>query len=277
MRRVFRNQVVLAALTLMAGACVENSDPTPSLTSPSAGARVPVGEGSVRAAGNPPAGAFRTTPAANEDVITIPLGEEVLVNGARFIAADPGDELKVEIEWGDGERAAIGCGPCRLSHVYRRPGTYSLAATIHNRRLADRGEVTQVFRVAVQNQAPDPAAPLFCHSIIAIAYVGNIGTAAPCPSGATQFCDSVPIVATSSAQALLACTTCTGPGGACVPFSSNTVGDSWLGLTGSFLPSPDPPDTATVFQYTVDPIPNYGPKTPGTISNGAGAFGRWAP
>ena len=100
MRRVFRNRVVLAALTLMAGACVENSDPTPSLTSPSAGARVPVGEGSVRAAGNPPAGAFRTTPAANEDVITIPLGEEVLVNGARFIAADPGDELKVEIEWG---------------------------------------------------------------------------------------------------------------------------------------------------------------------------------
>ena len=260
MRSVFRNRVVLAALALMAGACVENSDPTPSLTSPSAGARVPVGEGSVRAAGTPPAGAFRTTPAASEDVITIPLGEEVLVNGARFIAADPGDELKVEIEWGDGERAAIGCGPCRLSHVYRRPGTYSLTATVHNRRLADRGEVTQVFRVVVQNEAPDPAAPLFCHSINAAA--GNF-TAAPCPSGATQFCDSVPIVATSSDQALLACTTCSG--GACLPIlGSNTVGSAWVGAN-------------TVFQYTVDPLPNWGPKTPGTISNGLTPVGRWAP
>jgi hypothetical protein len=158
MRSVFRNRVVLAALTLMAGACVENSDPTPSLTSPNAGDRVPVGDGSVRATSNSPAGAFRTTPTANEDVITISLGEEVLVNGARFVAADPGDELKVEIEWGDGERAVIGCGPCRLSHVYRRPGTYSLTATIHNRRLVDRGSVTQVFRVSVQDPHASPPA-----------------------------------------------------------------------------------------------------------------------
>jgi hypothetical protein len=267
MRIVFRNRVALAALTLMAGACVENLDPTPSLTSPSAGARVPMGEGSVRAAGNPPAGAFRTTPAANEDVITISLGEEVLVNGARFVAADSGDELKVEVEWGDGERAAIGCGPCRLSHVFRRPGTYSLTATVHNRRLADRGEVSQVFLVVVRNQAPEPAAPLFCHSINAV--LGNFTAAAACPSGAMQFCDSVPIVATSSDQALLACTTCSG--GPCLPIlGSNTVGDAWVGLMG-------PPLANTVFQYTVDPLPNYGPKTPGTISNGAGSFGRWAP
>jgi hypothetical protein len=261
MRSVFRDRVVLVALTLMAGACVENSDPTPSLTSPGAGARVPVAEGSVRAAGNPPTGVFRTTPAANEDVITIPLGEEVLVNGARFIAADPGDELKVEIEWGDGEHAVIGCGPCRLSYVYRRPGTYSLTATIHNRRLADRGEVTQVFRVVVQNQAPEP---LFCHSIVA----DLDDMAMPCPSGATQFCDSVPIVATSSAQALLACTTCSG--GACLPFEGSfyRVQDSWLGIMGPGLDN-------TIFQYgPVDPgHPN---KTPGTIG-GDTPVGRWAP
>ena len=276
MRSVFRNRVVLAALALMAGACVENSDPTPSLTSPSADARVPVGEGSVRAAGTPPAGAFRTTPAANEDVITIPLGDEVLVNGARFVAADPGDELKVEIEWGDGERAVIGCGPCRLSHVYRRPGTYSLTATIHNRRLADRGEVSQVFRVVVENAT----APLFCHSINAVLN----GTAVPCPTGATQFCDSVPIVATSSAQALLACTTCSGGArgddlrrpGACVPFLDTypgieSAGDGWYGNMGAALDD-------TLFQYAADPFPGNGNKTPGDISHGGeGALGRWAP
>jgi hypothetical protein len=41
---------------------------------------------------------------------------------------------------------------------------------------------------------------MYCHDI---GYVG-------CPSGATQFCDTMPIVGTSASQASLACNTCWG-------------------------------------------------------------------
>jgi hypothetical protein len=264
MRSVCRNRMVLVALALTAGACVETPDPSPSLTSPSAGAQMPAGEGSVGAAGNPPAGAFRTTPVANEDVVTIPVGEVVLVNGARFVAADPGDELKVEIEWGDGERAAIGCGPCRLSHVYPRPGTYSLRATIHNRR-TDRGEATQTFRVVVQSpQGPDLGPPpRFCHPIHAFSGPRGSETRATCPSGATEFCDAVPIVATSSAQARLACDTCLG-----LRCDNGIFGGGvWYWRR---------PDNGYVFfQYGPDPL--FGTEA-GNLTSGEPAIaGRWAP
>jgi hypothetical protein len=199
----------VTAMALVVGACVETADPPSSMVT---GERLrATEEGRVQAYGAP-RGTFRTTPAADGDVITVPLGDPVLVNGARFEPDADGDELKVEVEWGDGARDAVGCGPCRLSHMYGRAGEFSLRATVHNRRNVDRGEVTQRFSVVVQGpQGPDPGPPpRFCHSIHA--FIGLPGPSIPtaCPSGATEFCDTVPIVATSSAQAQRACDTCLG-------------------------------------------------------------------
>jgi len=152
------NRAGVAALVVFAGlsvACdVAQSPVAPTADSPSFTAD----GGSTKAAGVP-VGTFQTGPAASEDVITVSLGEAVTVSGARFVDPDPGDELKVEVEWGDGERSAGGCGPCRVSHVYRRAGTYELTATIHDRRLADRGSVTQAFRVVVSGP-PEPIVPI---------------------------------------------------------------------------------------------------------------------
>jgi hypothetical protein len=263
-------------MALVIGACGVTPDQATSPVAPSVS--IPTEQGLVRAAGDP-VGTFRTTPAAEQDVITVLLGDTVAVNGARFVAADPGDELKLEVEWGDGARDVVGCGACRLSHVYRQPGTYSLNATIHNRRTVDRGQVAQVFSVTVQSpqpsapaQAPAPT-PQFCHSINAITVSGTQDAVA-CPSGATQFCDSVPIVATSSAQARLACETC---GGMACTFGHNPatviVGDEWhFFTTGGVIRG--------YYQFTDDPAP--GTKTAGSISIGSGnaatpAKGRWAP
>jgi hypothetical protein len=42
----------------------------------------------------------------------------VTISAARFAPENPDDELKVEVEWGEGQRSVIGCGPCRVEHVY---------------------------------------------------------------------------------------------------------------------------------------------------------------
>jgi hypothetical protein len=276
MCRMLRKPVLASAMALAMGACGVTPDQAASPVAPTVS--IPAEHGAVSAAGNP-VGTFRTTPVAQQEGIVVRLGDPVQVNGARFVAADPGDELKLEVEWGDGDSGVVGCGACRLSHVYGRPGTYALTATIHNRRTVDRGQVTRVFSVSVENpQAPEPVpapapAPQFCHSINAITTFGTQGPIA-CPSGATQFCDSVPIVATSSTQARLACETCAGT---ICDFGHNPatviVGDEWHFLQAGGT-------VRGYFQFTDDPAP--GTKTAGSISIGSGnaatpAKGRWAP
>lgn len=70
-----------------------------------------------------------------------------------------------------------------------------------------------------------------CHSIVAKA-------GAKCPTGKTRWCDLVPIVATSAAQALAACQACYGTcyystadcaGAAYGPTASPVYGDAWYG------------------------------------------------
>lgn len=103
----------------------------------------------IRAAGIP-VGNFRTQPAADtDDIIRVGVGNSVEINGSRFTSSNPDDQLKLEVEWGDGGSSATGCGPCRVDHVYR-PGRYQLTATIHDRRVLDRGSAMQVFTVVVQ-------------------------------------------------------------------------------------------------------------------------------
>jgi len=261
-------RALVVVVALLVGACVETADPPPSMVTDES-LRATGDDGRVQAAGAP-RGTFRTTPAADGDVITVPLGDPVLVNAARFEPDADGDELKVEAEWGDGAHDAVGCGPCRLSHVYARAGAYSLQATIHNRRNVGRGEVIQRFGVVVRGStAPDPGPPppgpppRFCHSIHA--FIGAPGPSIPttCPSGATQFCDTTPIVATSSAQAQLACDTCLGLGLRCN--RGNWGVDVWWW-----------PRTAGINGYALF---QFGPSSSGpagTIDGGT-PTGRWAP
>lgn len=184
-----------------------------------------------------PTGSFRTSPSADAaQVIRVALGDLVTISGARFTSSDPEDELKLEVEWGDGHRSANGCGPCRLEHLYAA-GVYPLTATIHDRRLVDRGSATQAFTVIVQgpmDPAPPPAPVVqACHSISA-----SFGT---CPSGATQFCITAPAIdATSSAHAQAACDACFGAGVCFNSHLSDGFGNAawtWVnpGLGGFFV------------------------------------------
>jgi hypothetical protein len=98
--------------------------------------------------------------------------------------------------------------------------------------------------------------PTYCHAITA-----NGG----CPSGATQYCDSVPIVATSSAQAQAACNACFG--GGCV-----LLGTFWEGVL--------PPSFNADFYFSGTSCGVGSLFNAGDISNsGCGLFylGRWAP
>jgi len=189
-----------------------------------------------------PAGAFRTTPPADsEQVIRVFVTDPVVINGARFSPANPDDELKVEVEWGDGQRSVNGCGPCRVDHVYRA-GRYDLTATIHDRRAVDRGSVTETFTVIVQGPAePGPTGPTplppSCHTITK--------ANGACPTGATTFCVSDPaVVPTSSAHALIACNACYGPG-TCSNFNVTCFGSP----TTSFAASVNLANLNTGFVY----------------------------
>jgi hypothetical protein len=168
----------------------------------------------------PPTGAFRTIPPADADqVIRAFVDDVVVINGARFNPANPDDELKVEVEWGDGQRSVGGCGPCRVDHVYR-VGRYELTATVHDRRLVDRGSVTETFTVIVQGPAEPASVPAGlapnCHTITK--------PNGACPTGATTFCVSDPVVDPRNAtHALTACNACYGSG-ACSNFNVTCFG-----------------------------------------------------
>jgi hypothetical protein len=107
--------------------------------------------------------------------------------------------------------------------------------------------------------APTPTTVTYCHSIVAYGPGAGAGT---CPSGATQFCDTVPIVGTGSAQAQAACNSCFG--GACT-----ASGLAFLFTNGT---------QAGVFAYgpyVCGPLQLLGQGQIGDIS--CNFAGRWAP
>lgn len=251
------------ARILVLAVATATCDRAPSPVSPAAGSDATELLAGVAASANPPTGSFRTRPVSDFEN-TIRVGEDgrVEVNAARFVDPDPGDELKLEVEWGDATaREAIGCGTCRLSHEYRA-GTFTLRATIHDRRLADRGEKTETFTVIV------PGRP-FCHSLAAGS--GLFGIQA-CPTGATQFCDTAPIDAFNAGQALAACKACIGNcnlttfGGTGVAVDTATGGATHRYYYGNQTPLPCPAGTVTVRAGDIT-------GNSGCTSTGA----RWAP
>ena len=122
--------------------------------------------------------------------------------------------------------------------------TYTLSATGPG-----GGPVTAQTTVTVQ----------YCHAI-----TRNGGA---CPTGATQFCESVPIDATSSNHAQDACNTCFGAG-SCVNSVAQFGGNTWL-------------NSATRFFYSNASGPGvcgYVPQAGDIASDGVYCFiSRWAP
>jgi hypothetical protein len=112
---------------------------------------------------------------------------------------------------------------------------------------------------------PVTAQSMYCHAISAVrgGHVDKPGRATSCPTGATLFCESVPIDATSPDHAHDACTACFGEG-ACVQdyvaWDSSTAGAS-----------------LTRFMYTTAGNGNCTAQA-GDIANGWDCTsGRWAP
>jgi hypothetical protein len=142
---------------------------------------------------------------------------------------------------------------------------------------------------AVTLTCSSPAGPTsYCHSINATTMNGTTGAteSITCPTGATQFCDVVPILATNSSQAEAAGNVCFGRG------CSNSLpcgggGAGWFGLHDVA----NPPVPNACFTYIGGIAGDFGCSTPGarftagSIVAGAGDKtgcptippSRWAP
>jgi hypothetical protein len=149
-----------------------------------------------------PMGRFRTNPAADANgTISINAGESVEVNGADFRDPD-GDTLHLDADWGDGARSGSLCGACRTSHTFPANGTFTLSASI-----------TDFIHTQSKSWTVQVGLLSFCHSIVAASGVGPVpNSAVSCPTGATQFCESVPIDSSNGQQAKTACEACFGVG-----------------------------------------------------------------
>lgn len=143
----------------------------------------------------------------------------------------------------------IGTVSCTGTHSVSPTATttYTLTAT------GSGGTTTATAMVTVQ----------YCHGIVDL----DAGASTPCPSGATQFCESVPLVGTSSSQAHDACDACFGAGQCS---AQSTQG--WRS-----------PNRTTDFMYTSGSngsLPGCASSTwsPGDILDGVACpLSRWAP
>jgi hypothetical protein len=131
---------------------------------------------------------------------------------------------------------------------------------------------TSTFQVVAAQAIWVRCTHLNCHSISAASPAG--GSATGCPSGMTQFCEAVPIDATSSSQAMDACNTCLG--GGCQNAGTQPA---WFFTPGSSYPS-----HGFYFYGNHNGPPGLCPSgatysaVPGDITDGSGCkVGRWAP
>ena len=142
-------------------------------------------------------GDFRVRPFPPQGAPPLP----VEINMCHSTDPAPGFELHYKVTWGDG--SDDGHGACRYSHLYNDSGTFTAVACVWDEIPAHAPGTCHTFSIAVANAK-------FCHSI-------NAGIAGACPSGATQFCEPVPIVSTNAGQAMDACDTCLGSACATAP------------------------------------------------------------
>jgi hypothetical protein len=123
--RVFRLSLAVSALAVSLACGGSPSGPS-EVTAPAASA----GSGS-RVTSQTLEGRIRTKPAPNAGgVIVLDAGEKLIVNANDELAANPGPNLHLIVNWGDGPNERIGCGACRLEHAYRTGGLYEMEATV---------------------------------------------------------------------------------------------------------------------------------------------------
>jgi hypothetical protein len=74
---------------------------------------------------------FRIHPDLGPDgVLHVSVGDPVVVNGASLASVPPAPQTYLIVNWGDDGNQRVGCGPCRLTHGYDKPGSYVLQATV---------------------------------------------------------------------------------------------------------------------------------------------------
>jgi hypothetical protein len=246
--------VVLAGLGLVR--CdVSPEGPTPSVptgglvTARAVAASVDVGGGgafptwSVGGA----SGDFRVHPAKGQAPLTVD------VNMCHSTDPNPGISLHYHVTWGDGSDDR---GFCRLSHVYSGSGSFTGVACVWDEIPAHYPGSCDTFPVDV---AGSGARNQFCHSITAT--IGGLNIAEVCPTKATQWCQSTPIIATRSADAKAACEACYGVGHC---FGG---GGEWESF-----------DLVTVTEFVYSTDPGCAALAPGVITDGCAASTlRWAP
>lgn len=113
-------------------------------------------------------GNFRVKPVPDEHgEIHVVAGDAVTVNASDYRPSYPGVTLYVIANWGDGGgNERVGCGPCRVTHVYEAPGRYTLEMTVDDGIVPParaQSPVTEVVTVVVTGvpEMPGPGpAPL---------------------------------------------------------------------------------------------------------------------
>ena len=72
---------------------------------------------------------------------------------ATYVEGSPANP-KFMVEWGDGsEQSASGCGACKVTHTYARPGLYAVKATLDDRVST---MVTRTFQLDARAPTPTP-------------------------------------------------------------------------------------------------------------------------
>ncbi len=94
-------------------------------------------------------GTFGVQPTPVAGIVSLEKGSTLRVNGGRFTNTDPAAALRLVVSWGDGERGEIGCGPCRLEHVYPQVGSFSVRVTVVSGQAAGLTEASEEFTVVV--------------------------------------------------------------------------------------------------------------------------------
>jgi hypothetical protein len=151
----------LLALAACAGPTTSTDTPSETFTITNPAAVAGTTAVAAKSIGN-----FRVKPEPGEDgEIHVLAGEAVTVNANDYRATYPGVTLYVIANWGDGGgNERVGCGPCRVAHVYDTPGRYRLEITVDDGIVAPAraaSPTTKLVTVVVTGvpEKPEPPAP----------------------------------------------------------------------------------------------------------------------
>lgn len=163
--RVFQPFAVAVSIAFVLAACgggpTSSTDTGPAtfqISNPEAGAR-------TDAEALTTIGDFRLTPGPGADgAIRLLVGDSLILNGNSYRQGNPNATWYLVANWGDGEgNERIGCGPCRLTHVYTTPGRFTLEMTMDDgivRAAHAMSPITESVTVVVEGLPQDAPVPV---------------------------------------------------------------------------------------------------------------------